>query len=92
MRLFWGLFVAPHSADDSVGEVAFVGSSGFASGLAFAAFLGEVGEVPWVLWTRGGARCGSRHQEQQVRTLPRGNPRRAPMQNGFDLCESLWLP
>ena len=41
--LFSGLFVAPHSADDSVGEVAFVGSSGFASGFAFAGFSGEVG-------------------------------------------------
>ncbi len=38
-RLFSGLFVAPHSADDSVGEVAFVGSSGF----SFAGFSGEVG-------------------------------------------------
>ena len=37
------LFVAPHSSDDTVGELAFVGSSGFASGLAFAGFAGEVG-------------------------------------------------
>ena len=38
-----GGFVAPHSADDAVGELAFVGSSGFASGLAFGGFAGEVG-------------------------------------------------
>ena len=38
-----GGFVAPHSADDAVGELAFVGSSGFASGFAFAGFAGEVG-------------------------------------------------
>ena len=37
--VFWSLFVAPHSADFSVGEVAFVGSSG----LVFAGFTGEVG-------------------------------------------------
>ena len=43
VRLFWGLFGASHSADYSVGEVAFAGSSGFASGLAFAGFSGEVG-------------------------------------------------
>ena len=36
-------FVAPHSADDAVGEVAFVGSSGFAWGLALAGFAGEAG-------------------------------------------------
>ena len=36
--MFSGLFVAPHSADDSVGEVAFVGSSGFSSGFAFAGY------------------------------------------------------
>ena len=32
---FSGLFVSPHSADDAVGEVSFVGSAGFASCLAF---------------------------------------------------------
>ncbi|WP_419839680.1 hypothetical protein [Candidatus Poriferisodalis sp.] len=42
--LFSGGFVAPHSADDAVGELAFVGSSGFASGFAFAGFFGEVGD------------------------------------------------
>ena len=42
-RLFSGLFVASHSAYDSVGEVAFVGSSGFSSGFAFCGFAGEVG-------------------------------------------------
>ena len=42
--LLSGGFVAPHSADDAVGELAFVGSSGFASGLAFAGFSGEVGD------------------------------------------------
>ena len=36
-------FVAPHASDDAVGEMAFVGSSGFASGLAFAGFSGEIG-------------------------------------------------
>ena len=41
--LFSGLFVAPHSAYDAVGEVAFVGSAGFSSGLAFCGFAGEVG-------------------------------------------------
>ncbi len=41
--LISGLFVAPHSSDDAVGELAFVGSSGFASGLAFGGFFGEVG-------------------------------------------------
>jgi len=41
--LLSGGFVAPHSADDAVGEVAFVGSPGFASGLAFAGFAGQVG-------------------------------------------------
>ena len=40
---FSGVFVSPHSADDAVGEVAFVGSAGFASGLAFAGLAGEVG-------------------------------------------------
>ena len=39
-----GLFVAPHSADDAVGELAFVGSSGVASGFAFAGFAGEAGD------------------------------------------------
>jgi len=29
-------FVGPHASDDSVGEVAFVRSAGFASGLALA--------------------------------------------------------
>ncbi len=29
-------FVAPHASDDAVGEMAFVGSSGFAAGFAFA--------------------------------------------------------
>ena len=43
--LLSGGFVAPHSADDAVGELAFVGSSGFASGLAFGGFSGEVGGV-----------------------------------------------
>ena len=43
MGLLSGGFVAPHSADDPIGEVAFVGSPGFASGLAFAGFAGEVG-------------------------------------------------
>ena len=38
-----GGFVAPHSADDPVGEVAFVCAAGFASGLAFGGFAGEVG-------------------------------------------------
>ena len=38
-----GLFVAPHSAYDAVGEVAFVGSAGFSSGFAFCGFAGEVG-------------------------------------------------
>ena len=38
-----GGFVSPHSADDSVGEVAFVGSSCFASCFALAGFAGEVG-------------------------------------------------
>ena len=43
MGLLSGDFVAPHAADDAVGELAFVGSSGFASGLAFGGFAGEVG-------------------------------------------------
>ena len=43
MGLLSGDFLAPHSADDAVGELAFVGSSGFASGLAFGGFAGEVG-------------------------------------------------
>ena len=38
-----GGFVSPHAADDAVGEVSFVGSSGFASGLAFGGLAGEVG-------------------------------------------------
>ena len=37
-----GGFVSPHAADDAVGEVSFVGSSGFASGLAFGGLAGEV--------------------------------------------------
>ena len=37
-----GLFVSPHSSDDSVGEVAFVGSAGCSFGLAFGGFAGEV--------------------------------------------------
>ena len=36
-----GLFVAPHSADDSAGEVPFVDSSGFASGFVFRWFCGR---------------------------------------------------
>lgn len=40
--LLSGVFVAPHSADDSVGELSFVGSSGFSSGLALCGFAGEV--------------------------------------------------
>ena len=43
MGLLSGGFVAPHAADDAVGEVSFVGSSGFASGLAFGGLAGEVG-------------------------------------------------
>ena len=43
LGLFSGGFVSPLSADDLVGEVAFVGASGFASGLAFCGFAGEVG-------------------------------------------------
>ena len=43
MGLFSGVFVAPHSAYDAVGEVAFVGSAGFSSGFAFGGFAGEVG-------------------------------------------------
>jgi hypothetical protein len=35
------MFVSPRSADDSVGEVAFVGSSCFESGLAFGGLAGE---------------------------------------------------
>ncbi|MCP4964572.1 MAG: hypothetical protein GY926_05005, partial [bacterium] len=31
-----GFFVFPHSADDAVGEMAFVGSSGFAAGFALS--------------------------------------------------------
>lgn len=51
-------FVFPHSADDAVGEVAFVGSSGLSPGLAFpglaieecsgvvaVALLGDRGDV-----------------------------------------------
>ena len=37
-----GLLVSPHAADDAVGEVAFVGSSGFSSGLSLGGFLFEV--------------------------------------------------
>ena len=36
------MFVVPHAAGDSVGEVAFVGSSGFSGGFAFGAFPGDV--------------------------------------------------
>ncbi len=43
LGLFSGGFVAPHSADDAVGELSFVGSAGFTSGLAFCGFAGEVG-------------------------------------------------
>ena len=43
LGLLSAAFVAPHSADDSVGEVAFVGSAGFASGCALGCFAGEVG-------------------------------------------------
>ena len=43
-------FVFPHSADDSVGEVSFVGSSCFSFGFTFADLAVEVGsglvEVP----------------------------------------------
>ncbi|MDE0115225.1 MAG: hypothetical protein OXT07_01185 [bacterium] len=41
--LLSGVFVAPHSADDSVGELSFVGSSGFVSGFALCGVAGEVG-------------------------------------------------
>ncbi len=37
-----GLFVSPHSLDYAVGEVAFVGASGFSAGLAFELLAGEV--------------------------------------------------
>ena len=36
-------FVFPHASDDAVGEVALVGSAGFASGLAFAELAVDVG-------------------------------------------------
>src|SRR3954453_20978986 len=36
------MFVVPHAADDSVGEVALVGAAGLASGLAFAEFPVDV--------------------------------------------------
>ena len=55
--LFSGLFVAPHSAYDSVGEVAFVGSSGFSSGFAFAGFAGEVGGCVGLAALLGDRRC-----------------------------------
>ncbi|MPZ54245.1 MAG: hypothetical protein GEU79_16195 [Acidimicrobiia bacterium] len=37
-----GLFVSPHSSDDTVGELAFVGASGFSAGLAFGFLAGQV--------------------------------------------------
>ena len=40
-RLLSGGFVAPHSADDAVGELAFVGSSGFASGFCLRRLCGR---------------------------------------------------
>lgn len=49
-------FVSPHAADDAVGEVAFVGSAGFASGLAFAGLAGEVGGGFWLLAGSGDRR------------------------------------
>lgn len=36
-------FVVPHASDDAIGEVSFVGSAGFAAGLAFAEFAVDVG-------------------------------------------------
>jgi len=56
------LFVFPHASDDPIGEVSFVGPSGFATGLAFTEFSLDVGrrigkvavlndagdESPWV--------------------------------------------
>jgi hypothetical protein len=36
------LFVSPHAADDSVGEVTFVGSAGFATGLAFGGLAVQI--------------------------------------------------
>jgi len=37
-----GVFVAPHAADDAVGEVAFVRAAGFSSGLALGGFAGQI--------------------------------------------------
>jgi len=33
-----GFFISPHSVDDAVGEVAFVGASGISAGHAFGPF------------------------------------------------------
>ena len=60
LGLFSGVFVAPHSADDSVGELSFVGSSGLASGFAFGGFSGKVGG--WLgLGSLLGDRCDVEH-------------------------------
>ena len=42
-----GGFVAPHSADDSVGEVAFVSAPGFASGLALGGLFVDCDALDW---------------------------------------------
>ena len=42
-----GGFVAPHSADDSVGEVAFVSAPGFASGLALGGLFVDCDAPDW---------------------------------------------
>ena len=60
------LFVAPHSSGDAVGELVFVGSSGFASGLAFAGFLGEAMAWGWLRYWVTDAMCSP----ELIRLLP----------------------